>query len=360
VLDSPPSRLYDVTDPANPVLVRSLGFGVTNLWAKVNNGNTIAFIAHDQKLHIVDTATLLAGGGGTIVAEPASSSWADVTSDGTAFYAAANGPSMTLERVVSGPSGITTNIIDAAPGFVGRIGYGAGYLIIIGQSGPPASRLLLAYRVGATPIVKSDASTYFRANYNSSFVFLGLFAPVVYARQGPTYLVLPLVGLGDVYELAPAFAATDLSPNTSAPAVVVRGASFDYTFSAINSGTSGASNVVVNIALPPNVTVGSITPAAGFLCSAASGSLICTAPSLAAGATSTFRVTATAPNATGQIQSTINVSADNPDANPANNSSTITIAVVSPEAIPVFSRVMQLLLLLALTSIGALALMSAG
>src|SRR5207245_2315978 len=126
-----------------------------------------------------------------------------------------------LYRISNDPTGITTTLIDSgAGGFFTALGYGAGYVFVEGFqaviSGPLAPRGLF-YRIRSTPVLKTDASTFFQSTYTEHFLAWGLFPPVIYARQGQTSLVLPVYGLGDVYDLASALPATDLMVLQSAP-----------------------------------------------------------------------------------------------------------------------------------------------
>src|SRR5207244_278787 len=129
-------------------------------------------------------------------------------------------------------------------------------------SGPLAPRGLF-YRIRSTPVLKTDASTFFQSTYTEHFLAWGLFPPVIYARQGQTSLVLPVYGLGDVYDLASALPATDLMVLQSAPALVVRSGSITYALTVSNGGGSAAGNVVVTDTLPANTTLTNLVVPAG-------------------------------------------------------------------------------------------------
>src|SRR5437870_3072923 len=166
------SKLYDVTNPSSPTVIKPLSFAMIR-WAKANNGNLVAFITSDLKLHIADAVTLASGGMGTTAS---GTSWVDVTSDGTAFYGLARDSSTTfsLYRISSDLAGVTTTLIDTgAGGFFTALGYGAGYVFVEGFqaviSGPLAPRGLF-YRIRSTPVLKTDASTFFQSTYTEHFL----------------------------------------------------------------------------------------------------------------------------------------------------------------------------------------------
>src|SRR5437879_5490551 len=119
------SILYDVTNPSNPTAINRLSFAMIR-WAKANNGNLAAFISSDGNLHVADAATLAAGGMGTTVSAPSGAFWADVTSDGTAFYGLMRNSSTTfsLYRISNDSTGVTTTLLDTgAGGFFTVLGY---------------------------------------------------------------------------------------------------------------------------------------------------------------------------------------------------------------------------------------------
>lgn len=112
-----------------------------------------------------------------------------------------------------------------------------------------------------------------------------------------------------------------------------------YTATVTNQGPDDALAVTLNYALPATLTYVSTTVASGWTCSTPAvglnGTISCTNPSLASGATGSFTFTARlSASATGTLSSTVTVSSSVPDPNPSNNSATDsdTIAPGAPVA----------------------------
>jgi uncharacterized repeat protein (TIGR01451 family) len=131
-----------------------------------------------------------------------------------------------------------------------------------------------------------------------------------------------------------------------------------YTFTLTNGGPNPASNVVFTDNLPLSLLFQSIT-APGFLCTTpaagVTGTVSCTAASLANGGTATFTlVTTAAPGTTGNVNNSAGVSSATSDPN-SGNSSFIAPAVAAPAtaAVPALST-WALLLLAAILGVGAL------
>ena len=128
---------------------------------------------------------------------------------------------------------------------------------------------------------------------------------------------------------------TDLSiTNTASPNPVIAGNNLTYTVVVKNNGAAAASTVAFSEAIPANTTYVSATPspAAGWTCSVASGTLTCSNPTVAAAASITFTVVVTvnAGTASGTvITDTANVSSTTTDPNPNNNSATATVIVAT-------------------------------
>ena len=115
---------------------------------------------------------------------------------------------------------------------------------------------------------------------------------------------------------------------------VAPGDPLEYTISLINNGPGAASNVIVSDALPATTTFVSLVSPAGFTCttpvSGGTGTVSCTNPTFAAGATATFVLTVntTVPAA---INNTVTVTSD-VEADPSDNSDTESSLVALPLA----------------------------
>ncbi len=127
----------------------------------------------------------------------------------------------------------------------------------------------------------------------------------------------------------------DLSiTNTAVPNPVIAGNNITYTVIVTNNGAATASNVAFSEAIPATTTFVSATPspAAGWTCSVVSGTLGCSNPTLASGASTTFTVVLQVIASTSSgtsIPVTANVSSTTTDPNPNNNSATATVVVAT-------------------------------
>ena len=121
---------------------------------------------------------------------------------------------------------------------------------------------------------------------------------------------------------------------TTAATSVAPGGTFSYTIGVTNLGPDIATNVVMTDVLPASLEFQSITEPAGFTCTTpavnASGTITCTAATLAAGPTATFTLTVrVAAGATGTITNTAGVSSSSTDGNGTNGSATTAPVPVS-------------------------------
>jgi uncharacterized repeat protein (TIGR01451 family) len=127
----------------------------------------------------------------------------------------------------------------------------------------------------------------------------------------------------------------DLSiTNTASPNPVIAGNNITYTVVVANNGAATASTVAFSEAIPANTTFVSATPspATGWTCSVVSGTLTCSNPTVAAGASTSFAVVVTVASATASgtvITDTANVSSTTTDPNPNNNTATATDVVAT-------------------------------
>ncbi|MGH9743195.1 MAG: hypothetical protein ACRD51_12700, partial [Candidatus Acidiferrum sp.] len=127
----------------------------------------------------------------------------------------------------------------------------------------------------------------------------------------------------------------DLSiAETAAPNPVVAGTNLTYTVVVKNNGAATATTVAFSEAIPANTTYVSATPspATGWTCAVLAGTLTCSNPAVAPGASTTFAVVVqvNAGTAFGTvITATANVASPTIDPNPNNNSASATVVVAS-------------------------------
>jgi uncharacterized repeat protein (TIGR01451 family)/fimbrial isopeptide formation D2 family protein len=107
---------------------------------------------------------------------------------------------------------------------------------------------------------------------------------------------------------------------------------YDYTLNVTNNGGLPATSVVVTDTLPAGVTFNSAT-GTGWSCSFSAGVVICTQASLAPGAAAAITINVTPPNNYTTLTNTATVSSAEPDAVPANNSSSQGTQLSSPSAV---------------------------
>ena len=126
----------------------------------------------------------------------------------------------------------------------------------------------------------------------------------------------------------------DLAVTNSAPATTTAGSNFTYTQTVQNLGAFSADGVVYMAPIPASCTYQSMTVPPGWTCitpaAGGTGAVICTTPTLAAGATANFSMTVQSLVGTpaGYVLSETNsVSSNTPDSNPANNQATATTLV---------------------------------
>lgn len=148
-------------------------------------------------------------------------------------------------------------------------------------------------------------------------------------------------------------APTDVSITKTADAPrYTTGAQATYTIRVTNPGPADAANTVVTDPLPPGSTLRLVTPSQGS-CSGTS-TITCSLGTLTAGSTATITLVVTLPLTPGDVTNTASVTVGSGDPNPGNNTSAVTVAVVTPEIIPVLSPGMLMLLAAALALTGVL------
>jgi uncharacterized repeat protein (TIGR01451 family) len=134
--------------------------------------------------------------------------------------------------------------------------------------------------------------------------------------------------------LSPSVADVTITKSTAAT-TIAPGGTIAYTLTAHNNGPNAATGVAVTDALPASLLFQSLSAAAGFSCSTpavgTTGTIRCTAATLANGATATFTlVTSVASNAAGSIVNNATISANETDGTPANNGGAAGAVAVGP------------------------------
>jgi uncharacterized repeat protein (TIGR01451 family) len=125
---------------------------------------------------------------------------------------------------------------------------------------------------------------------------------------------------------------TKSTPTTNAAA----GAPVTYTIVVTNHGPDAATSVTMTDVLPVSLKFQSLTSPGGFSCTTpaagATGTISCTAASLANGAAATFTLVVTsASNASGAIANTASVSGTPSDPSSGNNSATVSFTAGSAD-----------------------------
>ena len=125
--------------------------------------------------------------------------------------------------------------------------------------------------------------------------------------------------------VTPAATSADLSVTLDAPTSAYTGSTVVYTITASNAGPDDAHSVVVTDVLPAN---GRDFQTSSAGCSIAGSTLTCTVATLAASASSTFKVSAVAD---GALSNSVSVTSSTNDPNAANNTSATVTTAVSPK-----------------------------
>jgi uncharacterized repeat protein (TIGR01451 family) len=127
----------------------------------------------------------------------------------------------------------------------------------------------------------------------------------------------------------------DLSiTKTTATTTAPEGSTFSYTITMTNNGPDAATNVEMTDTLPSSLLFRSITEPAGFDCTTpavgTSGTITCTAATLANGASAAFTLVVEVDASTGTITNTASASSDATDPNGGNSGGTAPGVVAGP------------------------------
>ena len=214
----------------------------------------------------------------------------------------------------------------------------------------PADLTLLSFTQTSGPSFSCGAGntsagctiSLFPVNAVATFSTVAQVKPSALNGNSPSNTVFVVSITPDPNGLAVASASTTISTSAdvgvakNGPAAVAPGTDITYTATVSNAGPSDAGNVQLTDALPPGTTFasGSQTNGPAFNCvypaPDATGTILCSIPSLSAGATASFSFTFhVLPTATGVISNTAVVSSTTSDPAPGNGSAS-SAAVVSP------------------------------
>ncbi|MBV8518741.1 MAG: DUF11 domain-containing protein [Acidobacteria bacterium] len=237
-----------------------------------------------------------------------------------------------------------------------------------GSVTPPAGFLCTTPAVGASGVITCTATT-FPNGGTGTFIITA----TVTGTSGT--ITAPATITTDTYDpnasnnttstnttiAAPTSADLSVTKTTNA-STVAAGSQVTYTIGVHNAGPDAASNVVMTDVLPASLHFVSITQPSGFSCTTpavgASGTITCTAATLASGVTRTFTLTvAVAADATGSIANSASVASDTSDPTGGNDSVAAPVVPVVPAAattaVPTLSQ-WALLMLAALLAVVAL------
>jgi hypothetical protein len=210
------AAVYDVTNPAAPVFVRTLSDGILS-YAKLASGG-VAVVTDSGRLRVYAvTSALVSGGPPTQEFLPQPTfRYTLAATDGITIYAVqANGsPVIGAFLAVLTPSAggyVETRYPPQANFFASDLHYGAGYVMLSGTLLFPTRIGVFAFSGGSpTP---ANLTPYFASSYPSGpTTFVQSMAPYTSGRQ--IYLIAALFGVGDVFTMsgAPASAIPAFTP----------------------------------------------------------------------------------------------------------------------------------------------------
>lgn len=256
--------------------------------------------------------------------------------------------SATATTVVFGPvSDLAVSLADAPNPTI--VGGPLTYTVTVTNNGPAtATGVVLSNTLPASVLVNTVSSSqgaFFIAGNtvianvgtltknNSATVTINV-TPLAYGTIYATAVATanqpdPLLANNTVTVATSVGQAADVGLGIAAfPNPVVVGSNLTFVLTITNFGPNIATNVVVNDALPANVTVVSTTPSQGTV-SQTGNNLIWNAGSLVVSGNATLTVVVQSANP-GTLTTTATVTAGQSDPNPANNTATTTVAVAQP------------------------------
>lgn len=202
------TAVYDVTNPATPLLLRTLPFRIAS-YAKL--ASVAVAVVSPPNLMIYATAGNLATGvfpTQSFSPQP-SFRYTLADTDGTTIFAtqrSGGGPPSAFLSVLTPTGGSYAETrYPPRPGFQPvDLHYGAGYVVVSGFTSPSSViRTVLVYTAGSS--TPSDLTPYFTAAYPPGIIGVQSMAPYVSGRQ--IYLIAALFGVGDVFIMSGAQSA---------------------------------------------------------------------------------------------------------------------------------------------------------
>jgi PKD repeat protein len=211
------SSVWDVTQPTNPVAVRTLPFGVNSVvTAKIGGNDVVGMVANIKgggtEFRIYRGSDLVQGGSPVLTKKEGAQTY-NVDTDGTNFYVLSAVP---MSRISTLTTYTLTNasaptFSDQSFSFSNRswygLRYGSGHLTAWGLDGDNVQNVRLFRLEGAVP-VERDLGDFLRRHYFQSgqpdyYVphNIETYEALYVQHGGKEYLVLSGRRLGDVFEL---------------------------------------------------------------------------------------------------------------------------------------------------------------
>ena len=196
--------MYDVTNAASPVFVRTLPFAIA---AYAKSSTNIAVATGSGTLRIYTPSALVAGTAPLQeLLPPGGGGFADVTTDGAIFYTLSFNSSFVFSVGTLKPQGGSYVLTTTPLGALGKsISYGAGYLGVT-----TFSKGLVLFSVGSSGLTRYDLSAYVTAAYPAPFATAGSAVP--FNSGASTHLLLAYGAIGDVFQLAAATPVPAVAP----------------------------------------------------------------------------------------------------------------------------------------------------
>lgn len=203
------TAVYDVTNPAAPMFVRTLSDGIFS-YAKLASGG-VAVVTDSGRLRVyASTSPLVSGGPPTQEFLPQPTfRYALAASNGVTVYAVQTNPSPVIGAflaVLTPSAGLyaETRYPPQPNFFATDLHYGAGYVMLSGTLLFPTRIGVFAFS-GSSP-TPADLTPYFASSYASGpTTFVQSMAPYASGRQ--IYLIAALFGVGDVFTMSSAQAS---------------------------------------------------------------------------------------------------------------------------------------------------------
>ena len=194
--------------------------------------------------------------------------------------------------------------------------------------------------VGGTGAINCSKATMVPAEIGSFTLVVNVTAPSgtissTVTGDSDTYDPDPLNNNATAVTNIVAPTTADLSiTKTTATTTAPQGSTFSYTITVTNNGPDAAANVEMTDTLPASLLFRSITQPSPFTCvtpaAGTTGTITCTAASLASGASRSFTLVVEVAASSGTINNTAAVSSDANDGNSGNSEATSSPIVAGP------------------------------